>query len=287
MLNIIAVISGGMLFSVCMGLCDFFLNETGVRSRRILSLDTNKSDQIYQKLLLNWIDQIQAPSFLRSSLKEDDWFQADLSWGREQILSSWWVLILIGFCSGGFIIMIVPVLKWGFLIGSALIIGSFVGPPAFIRMRIAKRRKAVEDGLPYFLDMLALSLEAGLGFLPALKRVRRGIKEPFKSEVCHLIEDFSRGYTKRAALDKLIERTPSESIVQFSQAVMISDRLGTSLARTIRIQAALFRAQRRRQAETRAKTAPIRIIPALVFFFLPALLLIYLAPPILKFLQTR
>ena len=70
-------------------------------------------------------------------------------------------------------------------------------------------------------------------------------------------------------------------------AILISDRLGTSRARTIRIQAGLSRERRRQRAENQTRPTPIRIIPALVFFFLPGLLLIYLAPPIINFLSLK
>ncbi len=71
------------------------------------------------------------------------------------------------------------------------------------------------------------------------------------------------------------------------EAILLSERLGTSLARTMRVQADMLRTRRRQRAEVKAQTAPIRIIPALVFFFLPSLLLIYLAPPIINFLFRR
>jgi tight adherence protein C len=85
----------------------------------------------------------------------------------------------------------------------------------------------------------------------------------------------------------LAKRIPSGDVEHFVEAILLAERLGTSLARTMRIQSSLMRTRRRQRAEVQAQTAPIRIIPALVFFFLPSLLLIYLAPPIINFLLRR
>ena len=95
------------------------------------------------------------------------------------------------------------------------------------------------------------------------------------------------GFSQREALQELAWRVPSPDVKSFVEAILLSERLGTSLARTMRVQASLLRSRRRQRAEVKAQTAPIRIIPALVFFFLPSLLLIYLAPPIINFLLRR
>lgn len=88
-------------------------------------------------------------------------------------------------------------------------------------------------------------------------------------------------------MEELVKRIPSSDVEHFVEAINLSEHLGTSLARTLRVQANLLRTRRRQCAEVKAQTAPIRIIPALVFFFLPSLLLIYLAPPIINFLFRR
>ena len=95
------------------------------------------------------------------------------------------------------------------------------------------------------------------------------------------------GFSRQEALEDLTKRIPSSDVNQFVEAILLSERLGTSLARTLRVQSNLLRTRRRQRAEVKAQTAPIRIIPALVFFFLPSLLLIYLAPPIINFLLRR
>jgi len=95
------------------------------------------------------------------------------------------------------------------------------------------------------------------------------------------------GFSRQEALREMTDRIPYSNLDQFVEAIILSERLGTSLAKTLRVQAKMLRTGRRQRAETRAQTAPIRIIPALVFFFLPSLLLIFLAPPILNLLLRR
>lgn len=287
MLYTVAVIFGGALFSVLMGLDLPFLHKISLQRRAYLELNKSQLKEDFFKKFLSRSEKIQAPAFLRSLVKESGWIQTGFDMGWEKAISCWWLIILVGICCGSIIILTIPGLGKSIPIALLLNCVFLGGPPLHFKMLIKKRQKKLDNGLPYFLDMFALSLEAGLGFLPALERVSRGIRGPLKEEIQFLIECFSQGYTQRAALDKLIFRNRSDDLERFAQAVLISGRLGTSLARTIRIQSDLSRVRRRRKAETWAKTAPIRIIPALVFFFLPALLLIYLAPPILKFLNMR
>jgi tight adherence protein C len=287
MLYAILIIVGGALFSVLKGLEIPFKHAVTLRLRAYLQFNKSQTREAFLKKFLPQSEKIQAPAFLWSLVTESEWIQAGIGMEREIAISYWWLIILSGICCGSIAILTIPGIGKGILIALFLNLVFLGGPLLYLRVLIKKRRKKLENDLPYFLDMLALSLEAGLGFLPALKRANKGIRGPLKEETQFLIVCFSQGYTKRAALDKLIAHNPSDDMKQFAQAVLLSDQLGTSLARTIHIQSDLNRVRRRRKAETRAKTAPIRIIPALVFFFLPALLLIYLAPPILKFLNMR
>jgi len=126
-----------------------------------------------------------------------------------------------------------------------------------------------------------------LGFLPALQRVSRNYPGPLGVNLRHLLEQIELGYTRSQAMDEFASRSPSPEIHNFVEAVKLTEQLGTSLARTLRIQAHILRLARRQRAQAAAQTAPIRIVPALVFFFLPSLLLIYLAPPIINFFLRR
>jgi tight adherence protein C len=102
-----------------------------------------------------------------------------------------------------------------------------------------------------------------------------------------MVRQLELGHPRNAALLHLAESVPSQDLHAFSAAVNQADRLGTSLAKTLRVQTMLLRARRRRRAQEASRRLPILIIFPLVFLFLPALLIIYLAPPLLHLFLGR
>ncbi|HSB90228.1 MAG TPA: type II secretion system F family protein, partial [Anaerolineales bacterium] len=95
------------------------------------------------------------------------------------------------------------------------------------------------------------------------------------------------GHSRSAALLEMGERNPSDDLRAFAAAVRQADRLGTSLAKSLRIQSGLLRDRRRRRAQEAGRRLPVLIVFPLVFFFLPALLIVYLAPPLLHLFLGR
>lgn len=201
-----------------------------------------------------------------------------------QFVSLWWILSLIGILGGILLFMFFPINSIAGLLIIVIIFLLDLAPGLYLRDRIRFRKNAVERSLPDYLDMLTLHLEAGVGFLPALRSINRVAAGDLRDEVGRALIQMELGFSKREALEELTRRLPSPDLAHVVEAILLSERLGTSLARTIRVQANLMRTHRRQRAEAKARTAPVRIIPALVFFFLPGLLLIYLAPPIINLL---
>lgn len=162
-----------------------------------------------------------------------------------------------------------------------------LGPRIWLQWRIDRRRMEIDLALPDFLDRLALGLDAGLGFEVALRRTARDFRGLLGEDLCLLVRQLDRGHARGEAMQSLVHSTPSDDLHAFVAAVQQSDRLGTSLARALRVQTSLLRARRRRRAQEASRRLPILIIFPLVFFFLPALLIIYLAPPLLHLFLGR
>ncbi len=196
------------------------------------------------------------------------------------------------------------VLVCAFVIGAAVVIGrhgellgqfltavilmlATFGPGIWLRWRTDRRRMEIDLSLPDFLDRLALGLEAGLGFDVALRRTGRDFRGLLGDEIRRLVRQIDRGHPRAAALAALAADHPSEDLHSFAAAVQQSERLGTSLAETLHVQTGLLRARRRRRAQEASRRLPILIVFPLVFFFLPALLIIYLAPPLLHLFLGR
>lgn len=210
------------------------------------------------------------------------WAGVDLS--REQFLGLWWMSIIQGFSTGILIILGTSGSSAGWWMGIILSISASMGPYYYLHRRIKTRRRIIDKELPDFLDMLTLALEAGLGLFPALEKVSVRYQGILTEELALTLDRLELGYSYQAAFEELSARVPSENLECLIQALLMALRLGTSLAHTLRIQSNLLRARRRQKAAEMAQTSPIRIIPALVFFFLPGLLLVYLAPPIINLL---
>jgi tight adherence protein C len=227
---------------------------------------------------------VKVPHKINHLVDEQELFWSGIQMTQHQFVSCWWLLILVGS------ILVLLMIGFGFrgFIGYIfliiLILLCALGPYLYLRLRIEVRTKELEKSIPDLLDMLTLAIEAGLGFIPALRRIQDFFIDVLGDELRRVLIQMDLGFSKQEALKELTNRLPSSNLNHFVEAILLSERLGTSLAKTMRVQANMLRARRRQKAEIQAQTAPIRIIPALVFFFLPSLLLIYLSPPIINFL---
>jgi tight adherence protein C len=162
-----------------------------------------------------------------------------------------------------------------------VVVTGWIGPDIWLTWQVERRQIDVDLALPNLLDRFALSLEAGTSFDLALKRIVVNFPGLLGADLRRMVRQLDRGYPRAEALDELAERNPSQDLRAFIAAVKQADRLGTSLVRALRVQTELLRSRRRRRAEEASRRLPILIIFPLVFFFLPALLIVYLAPPIL------
>lgn len=284
---LIATTFGLLILVVVMALLQ--LDDPGARQRyRTWLLWTEKPRRACFRLPTRAIlDAIPTPAWFAALLDTRHLIWSGIPLTEEQYLSAWWVSAWLGLLLGALCAGLTSGSPSGFLLGTLLLLAGIGGPYYFLQRLIRIRRRSVERVLPHFLDSLSLTMEAGLGLVPAIKRAATGCPGILGEELSRTLLQINLGFSQREAFRELIRRIPSGDMEGFVEAVTLSERLGTSLARTMRIQSSLLRTRRRQRAEAQAQSAPIRIIPALVFFFLPSLLLIYLAPPIINFLLRR
>lgn len=175
----------------------------------------------------------------------------------------------------------------GWFLAGLVVVTALVAPPAWLSLRRDQRQREIDRSLPDFLDRLSLGLEAGLGFEVALRRSAERFPGRLGEEARRMVRQIDRGHSRSAALLEMGERNPSDDLRAFAAAVRQADRLGTSLAKSLRIQSGLLRDRRRRRAQEAGRRLPVLIVFPLVFFFLPALLIVYLAPPLLHLFLGR
>ena len=150
---------------------------------------------------------------------------------------------------------------------------GFLIPDAFLTMRTRKRRDLVRAQLPDALDVLAVSVEAGLGLDGAIVKLTEHMKGPLIDEFALTLGEIRIGESRHEALKKLTERVPTPEVAAFVRSIIQADQLGISLGRILRVQA----------AEERAMKAPIKMLFPTVLFIFPAMFLVILGPALLNF----
>lgn len=159
--------------------------------------------------------------------------------------------------------------------------------PDFWLQRVANtRKKKIAKALPDVLDMLCVSVEAGLGFDGAIQKVSEKVGGPTGREFSAYLKEVRLGKTREEALRSLAERVGVPDLQSFAAAVIQADKLGVSLSRILRVQSEQMRVRRRQRAEEQAMATPIKILFPLVFFVFPALFIVLLGPAVIQIAIT-
>lgn len=161
----------------------------------------------------------------------------------------------------------------------------FYMPYSYIKGKAATRKRLVEKSLPDMLDLLYISVEAGLGFDAAIKKTAEKMTGPLSDEILRAIEDISKGRERIPALRSIGERTEVEDVRNFITAVIQSELLGSNIASMLRTQSRVMRERRRQRAEEKAQKLPVKMLFPLVFLMFPALFVIILGPAVLQLVE--
>ena len=173
-------------------------------------------------------------------------------------------------------------LTWLILITVA---GFFI-PDLLILNKAQNRQKQMRLELPDILDMLTVSVEAGLGFDAALWKVVQNSKGPLAEEFFRLLREIQLGTSRHEAFRNLNKRTKVEELNSFILAMLQADTFGVSIGKVLRIQAKEMRIKRRQLAEEKAMKTPVKIIFPLVLCIFPALVIVILGPAGIKIMES-
>src|SRR5918995_4322302 len=185
---------------------------------------------------------------------------------------------VIGVVMGGSVAGAVAVLPFAVLctfIGFAL-------PGMVLTMKIRARREALRMELPDALDLLAVSVEAGLGFDGAIAKLTEHLDGPLVEEFTLTLNEMRIGESRHDALKKLAERAAAPEVGHFTRAIIQADHLGISLGRILKVEEADTRDRRQAAAEEKAMKAPIKMLFPTVLFIFPAMFLVILGPAMLN-----
>jgi tight adherence protein C len=167
-----------------------------------------------------------------------------------------------------------------------IILGGWYLPLRFVKMRATKRLKAIDAELPELIDLLVVTVEAGLGFVGALKLSAERLGGPLGQEIRLTLQEQAMGLSSSEALRNMQRRVDTPGMQSFVRAVLQGETLGVPTAEIMRSLALEMRKRRRALAEEKAQKAPIKILFPLVFLIFPAMFIVILAPAVYDFLHT-
>ena len=246
--------------------------------------------RVIQPFLTSLDDRLQrfTPAEIRLQLEDKIFHAGKLGvWGLRRLVTIWCVSIIVGTV---FAIMMVynseihPLQRV-----MTILIGAFFGaaiPFAVLNSTIRNRQKALRKQLPEFLDILCVSVQAGLSFDGAVGKMIRRMHGPLIEEFKRVQNDVALGMTHQYALTNMARRCDLEEIYLFTTSVIQAEKLGTSMTRTLKQQADNMRDRHRQQVKAEALKAPVKIIFPMVLFIFPSMFVVLLFPAVYSLLQN-
>lgn len=155
-----------------------------------------------------------------------------------------------------------------------------------LKRRVSNRQKEIRNNIPDVLDLITVSVEAGLSFDGAMDRVIRQMPSALSSEMAVALKEMRMGKTRREGLRALSERCDVDDLTTLVGALIQADELGVSIGRVLRIQSIQMREKRRQRAREKAMKAPIKLLFPLMIFIFPTIFVILIGPAIIQMLNV-
>jgi tight adherence protein C len=169
----------------------------------------------------------------------------------------------------------------GLGLGVAGLVGGYIIPEFWLGGRVRARQKAIVLQLPDALDLLTISVRAGLAFDAALGKVVEKMKGPLVDEFRRALAEVRVGKSRREALRDIVPRTEVQPLTNFIGAIIQAEQLGVAISKVLQVQSEQLRIERRQRAEEMAAKAPIKMLFPLVGCIFPSLFVVILGPAII------
>ena len=167
----------------------------------------------------------------------------------------------------------------------AVVGGGVLGyllPQMILGSKVKKRQKQILLAMPSALDLLTISVEAGLSFDAALTRVSEKYQNPLTAEITQVLNEIRLGRPRVEALEDMARRCKVDELTNFVQAVVQSEQLGVGIANVLRIQSEEIRRRRRQRAEEQGQKAPLKMLFPMVGCIFPTLFIVLLGPAVVE-----
>jgi tight adherence protein C len=167
----------------------------------------------------------------------------------------------------------------------ALALIGLLYPNMILNGKIRKRQSEVTKSLPDIMDLLTVSVEAGLTFDSALSKVVEKMPGSLAREFETVLQEIKVGKTKKEALYQLADRIGVQDLRSFVSAVVQADQLGVSLGRVLRLQSEQIRQNRKQRISEKAMKAPIKMLIPMVIFIFPTIFIVLLGPVVINLIE--
>jgi len=163
---------------------------------------------------------------------------------------------------------------------------TYMFPDYYLKGKISKRQEEIRKGLPNALDLLTISVEAGLGFDQALHKVSSNSKGALGDEFKRTLKEMEIGVARKDALKNLARRTDISELNTFIFSIIQADIFGISIGKVLRVQSGEMRIKRKQAAEEKGMKAPVKLIFPTILFLFPALMVIVIGPAAINIIDT-
>ncbi len=208
------------------------------------------------------------------------------SWTAERVLAFKGLGLLLGAALG----YVVGVALGPHLLGifwvPLLALILYLIPGAALGQAVITRQEAIRRALPDTMDLLTISVEAGLGFDAALLHVRRNTDGPLSQEIGWMLHEMQLGVSRIDAFRHLSDRTDVEELNGFVLAMIQADVFGVSIANVLRSQSQELRTERRQRAEEKAMKVPVKLLFPMLLCIMPALFVVIVGPGVIRIAHT-
>jgi tight adherence protein C len=167
-----------------------------------------------------------------------------------------------------------------------LAVTGFLLPHVVLSLKVRSRQEAIRRALPDVLDLLTITVEAGLSLDAALAQVVRNSEGPLTLEIARMLQEVQLGVSRVDALRQLAARTDVEELNSFVLAMVQAEEFGVSTMKVLRAQAKQMRLKRRQRAELKSMQVPVKIVFPLIFCIMPALFVVIVGPAAIRVINS-
>jgi len=208
-------------------------------------------------------------------------------WDAERVLAFKIIGLFVGIILAFFLTTLVSLSPFIKIVLLALLgFVGFLAPDSLLSRRVDERQKEILRTLSDTLDLLTISVEAGLSLNAAIAQVVQNVPGVLSAEFARMLQEIQLGVPRADAFRNLAERTDVEELNSFALAMIQADVFGVSIASVLRTQAQQLRIKRRQKAEAKAQQTPVKIVFPLILCILPALFIVIVGPGAIRIWQS-